>query len=90
MSVALPPDLVTFVEQEVACGNYSSPEEVVSEGLRLLRERKVYELRREIDAGIAEIDRGEGIELKGEKQLREFFDDIRRRGRERLGARPRS
>jgi antitoxin ParD1/3/4 len=86
MSSPLPPDLETFVQQEVASGNYPSPEEVISEGLRLLRERKVYELRREIDAGLAQIERGEGIELKDDEVLREFFEDIRLRGRERLQA----
>ena len=90
MSSPLPPDLETFVQHEVASGNYPSPEEVISEGLRLLRERKLYELRREIDAGLAQIERGEGIELKDDKELREFFEDVGRRGRERLQASQRS
>jgi antitoxin ParD1/3/4 len=84
MSSSLPPDLETFVEQEVASGNYPSPEEVISDGLRLLRERKVFELQREIDAGLSQIERGEGIELRDDKLLREFFEDIKHRGRERL------
>jgi putative addiction module CopG family antidote len=78
--------LETFVQHEVASGNYPSPEEVVSEGLRLLRERKLYELRRDIDAGFAQIERGESIEIKDDQALREFFEDIKRRGRERLNA----
>jgi putative addiction module CopG family antidote len=86
MSTSLPPDLETFVQHEVASGNYPSPEEVVSDGLRLLRERKLYELRRDIDAGFAQIERGEGIELKDDESLRAFFEDIKRRGRERLNA----
>ena len=86
MSTSLPPDLETFVQHEVESGNYPSPEEVVSEGLRLLRERKLYDLRRDIDAGLAQIERGECIELKGDQALREFFEDIKRRGRERLHA----
>ena len=49
MSSSLPPDLETFIQQEVASGNYPSPEEVISDVLRLLRERKVFELRREIE-----------------------------------------
>jgi putative addiction module CopG family antidote len=86
MSTSLPPDLETFVQHEVESGNCPSPEEVVSEGLRLLRERKLYELRRDIDAGLAQIKRGEGIELKDDQALDEFFEDLKRRGRERLQA----
>ncbi len=86
MSSALPPDLETFVQHEVASGNYPSPEEVISDGLRLLRERKLYELRRDLDAGLSQIERGEGIELSSDDALREFFEDIKRRGRERLQA----
>ena len=84
MSSSLPPDLETFVQQEVASGNYPSPEDVISDGLRLLRERKVFELRREIEAGLSQLERGEGIELKDDKLLREFFEDIKHRGRQRL------
>ena len=42
------------------------------------------ELRREIDLGRQEILRGEGIVLRNREDLRAFFDDIKRRGRERL------
>jgi len=90
MSMSLPPDLETFIQHEVATGNYPSPEEVISDGLRLLRERKLYELRRDLDAGLSQIERGEGIELQGEEALREFFEDIKRRGRDRLQASQRS
>jgi len=86
MSSSLPPDLEDFVRHEVATGNYPSPEEVISDGLRLLRERKLYELRRDIDAGLSQIGRGEGIELNDDEALCEFFEDIKRRGRERLQA----
>ncbi len=86
MSSPLPPDLETFVRHEVAVGNYPRAEDVISDGLRLLRERKLYELRRDIDAGLAQIERGEGIELRDDDALREFFEDIKRRGRQRLQA----
>jgi hypothetical protein len=44
------------------------------------------ELRREIEIGRQEILRGEGIVLRGKEELRAFFDDIKRRGRERYEA----
>lgn len=86
MSSPLPPDLETFIQHEVANGNYPSPEEVISEGVRLLRERKLFELRSEIDAGLAQLERGESFELSGDHALHAFFNDIKRRGRERLRA----
>jgi hypothetical protein len=44
------------------------------------------ELRREIEIGRQEILRGEAIVLKNQEELRAFFDDIKRRGRERYEA----
>ena len=85
MSQSLPPELQQFVEQELASGRYQTQEEVICEGLRLLRERKLHELRKEIDAGLQQLDRGEGIEIEDEQSLRAFFDDIKARGCERLG-----
>ncbi len=84
MSGIVPPEFEEFVMHELATGNYRSADEVVSDGLRLLRERKLYELRREIEAGIDQLHRREGIELENEESLRGFFEDIKRRGRERL------
>ena len=86
MPEAVPPELQRFVEQELASGRYQSAEEVVAEGLRLLRERKLYELRQDIDAGVAQLDRGEGIKLEDEEAIQRFFDDIKARGRIRLEA----
>jgi antitoxin ParD1/3/4 len=84
MASMIPPEFEQFVQHEVACGNYPSAEEVVAEGLRLLREQKLAELRREIDVGIEQLERGEGIVLKDEKALEQFFEDIKQRGRQRL------
>jgi putative addiction module CopG family antidote len=84
---SLPPELQEFVERELATGKYHSREEVICDGLRLLRERRLYELREAIDAGLGQLDRGEGIELEDEQSLRAFFDDVMQRGRERLEAR---
>jgi len=82
----IPPELRQFVDQELAIGQYHSAEEVICAGLRLLRERRLYELRRDIQAGLEQLDRGEGIDLEDEQALRAFFDDIKARGRQRLKA----
>jgi len=86
MPHSLPPELQQFVEQELASGKYQTQEDVICDALRLLRERKLHELRGEIDAGFQQLDRGEGIELPDERSLRAFFDDIKARGRKRLEA----
>jgi antitoxin ParD1/3/4 len=90
MNVSLTPELEAFVHDKVASGRYTSASEVVRESLRLLeerewlRERRIDDLRKEIQIGIDELQRGEGITLNSDEEKAEFFEDIKRRGRERL------
>ena len=86
MPQSLPPELQQFVDQELASGRYQTREDVICDALRLLRERKLHELRKEIDAGLQQLDRGEGIEIEDERSLQAFFDEIKAQGRERLEA----
>ena len=88
MTVEIPSDLQQFVHNVVDAGSYKNESEVVGEALRLLQERqkRIEELRREIQPALDQLDRGEGIEIKDEKELRLFFEDIKKRGRERLEA----
>lgn len=81
MSMSLPQDLQQFVQQEIASGRYQSEEDVVREGLRLLRERdrRLQALREDIQPALEQLDRGEGEPLDAES--------IKARGRKRLAAR---
>ena len=45
-------------------------------------ERRHQDLKAKIDAATAEIESGDYIEINGEEELREFFEDVKRRGRE--------
>lgn len=69
MNVSLTPELAKFVEGEVARGDYGTASEVVRAALRLLaRDRAVYEeklavLRREVQLGIDQADRGEILDI---------------------------
>ena len=45
----IPPKYAEFVEQELASGRYRSVQEVMADGLRLLRERKLFELRKVVE-----------------------------------------
>ena len=87
MTVEIPPDLQQFVHQVIDNGSFKSETEVVGQALRLLQQRqqKIEELRREIQPALDQLDRGEGIELD-EEGLSLFFEDIKKRGRERLDA----
>ena len=79
MSTAIPPELEEFVEHELASGKYHSRDEVISEGLRLLREHKLFQLRKEIDAGLDQIEQGEVVTIKNETEHRDFFDKLKSR-----------
>lgn len=67
MNVKISGDAELFIREEVARGRYDSPQEVVQEGLRLLHERETLEqqwqeqLNGQIEEGLAQLDRGEGI-----------------------------
>ncbi len=80
------PEFEEFVYSAVAAGKYGSPEEVVSEGLRLLREREIEALRTEIDVGIEQIDRGDVVEVDDEQSHNALLEDIASFGRRRLAA----
>jgi antitoxin ParD1/3/4 len=79
MNVNLGPVFDNFVGELLKTGLYQSQSEVVREGLRLLKERedlkglRLAELRREIEIGSAQADRGEFVD--GEQA----FSEIRRR-----------
>ena len=78
MSIALPPDLEQFIQSEVASGQFPSAEAAVTAAVRLLRRkrRQLEDLRAELAAADAEIDRGDCVVLNDEADLRAFFDEI--------------
>jgi antitoxin ParD1/3/4 len=69
MNVSLPPELERLVNEKVASGLYDSASDVVRDALRLLRDRDevrslaLTELRKDVMAGIEELDRGESAVL---------------------------
>ena len=78
MNVPIPADLQQFVDGIIRSGTYQTEAEVVGEALRLLRKRE--ELRREVDAGVRQLDEGQGID--GEevfKRLERKADDLAHR-----------
>jgi antitoxin ParD1/3/4 len=73
MNVHLGETFDQFVAELVDSGLYQSQSEVIREGLRLLKERedlrklRLEELRKEIQIGIDQLDRGEGVAFDAEK-----------------------
>lgn len=59
MSLQIPPEIEEMVQSIFKSGQYESESEVIREALGLLHRRDL--LRRDINEGIAEIDRGERI-----------------------------
>jgi antitoxin ParD1/3/4 len=78
MNVKISGDTELFIREEVASGRFESPQEVVQEGLRLLHERETLDqqwrerLNGQIEEGLAQLDRGEGI--PGEQAFRDLRD----------------
>ena len=87
MNVSLTPDLEEFVAQKVKSGLYNSASEVVREGLRLVHEQdqlhslKLENLRKEIQIGIDQLERGESHTYSS---ARELIDEIKAEGRATL------
>ena len=85
MQITLPPELEHYVGDLVQTGAYPTSSEVVREALRLLKERdevraiRLQRLQAEIQIGIDELDRGEGVPMN--------IDHIKAEGRKRLSAR---
>jgi antitoxin ParD1/3/4 len=83
MNVSLPPELARLVDEKVASGLYDSAGEVVRDALRLMRERDkvrglaVEELRRDILAGLEQLDQGQSTALD--------IDEIKALGRQQIG-----
>ncbi|MEG4306863.1 type II toxin-antitoxin system ParD family antitoxin [Microcoleus sp. D3_18a_C4] len=89
MNITLKPDHNKFIEAQVQSGKYSSVDEVIAAALELLADRSdrqqsdlyqewVDETRPKVAAGLAQLERGEGID--GETviaRLREKFRKMR-------------
>jgi Arc/MetJ-type ribon-helix-helix transcriptional regulator len=85
---ALPADVQEYIDAEVSRRTFASREDLIAEAVRQLRLRKqqLEQLRTELQQSRDELDRGEGIDLSGDRELGAFFEDILARGRERSAA----
>jgi Arc/MetJ-type ribon-helix-helix transcriptional regulator len=80
MSTNLSPENEQFIENVVACGMFEDREQVLESAVALLRRQQLLE---HIDEGTRQLRDGKGIELRGEHELRAFFDEIKAEGMRR-------
>ena len=81
MTVKLPADLRDFVAQVIATGSFRNENEVFGEALRLLRQREQF--KRDVNAGIEQLEEGKGIPGEPvlerlEQKARELMQKARR------------
>lgn len=78
------PELRRLVHEAFATGQYASEDDLLIVAVRLLNERnrRLEELRRQLEIGRDQLDRGEYTEYD-EVSLRAFFDDLQQRGQQR-------
>lgn len=84
MNVSLTTELEQLVREKVQSGRYHNASEVITEGLRLLKERDEFEaLRGDVRSGFEAIERGEYVEYD-EHTIRDLTEDVKKRGLKRL------
>jgi antitoxin ParD1/3/4 len=75
MSTHLPADLEQFVQAKVRSGRFSSPDEVIAAGVRMLRQQEEAHEARELEGireGLEDMHAGRG------RPAEDVFADIRR------------
>jgi putative addiction module CopG family antidote len=75
----LPSDIQHFIQAQVSTGKYSSETDVVVHAVKLLREREedYHRLRTEIQRRLKSLDEGNYIELNGDEELAQFFEELK-------------
>ena len=80
MNVHLTPELELLVQTKVQSGRYNSASEVVREALRLMEQKdeirtiQLQGLRERMDKGLAQAERGEGVD--GEEYMQGLIADL--------------
>jgi Arc/MetJ-type ribon-helix-helix transcriptional regulator len=82
-SIEIPEDFLVYAEERVRSGQAASVEDVVREALN---EKKLADLRAELDAGVTELDAGNSVrgsakDLIGGMREGLSFDEMRQRMR---------
>jgi antitoxin ParD1/3/4 len=68
MNIALKPEQEQFIQSQIDRGRFKSADEAVSQAFKLLENQERYQswvedTRQKVEVAVAELDRGEGVEL---------------------------
>jgi antitoxin ParD1/3/4 len=69
MNIALKPEQEQFIQSQIDRGRFKSADEAVSQAFKLLENQEreyqswIEDTRQKVEVAVAELDRGEGIEL---------------------------
>lgn len=87
MTVLLTREQEALIKEHLSTGRYASEDEVIGEALALLKhhEKTLEKLHADINEGLEDLAQGRYITYTDET-LGEFFEDVKKRGRERLAA----
>ena len=85
MNVSLTPELERLINDKVDTGSYQTASEVVREALRLLklRDEGLVQLRRDVQAGFDQIERGEFTKYTA-RSASKLASRVKARGRKRF------
>jgi Arc/MetJ-type ribon-helix-helix transcriptional regulator len=87
MTEPLPPDLADFVSAKISTGEFTSVDDVAIAALRHYRDTEdssLERLRDSIQLSRDQIARGECLRFTDREALKEYFEDVKRRGRAAL------
>jgi antitoxin ParD1/3/4 len=100
LNVSITPHFSKLIRNKIKSGRYANASEVVREALRrmeqadLLAEQTAItdpdDVVSQVRKGMESVAKGEYIELKGDRELRDFFADIIQRGTRRIRAKRRA
>jgi antitoxin ParD1/3/4 len=83
MHISLTPELESRVRAKVETGLYNNASEVIREALRFMEthedwihEIKLSRIREQLNVGVDQLERGEGIVLNSRSALDTLFDDV--------------
>ncbi len=84
MNIRLKPEHEHFIQAQIATGKYTNAEEVVDKAFQLMEKLHseyaewIDETRQKIDTGIAELERGEGLD--GETVVTQILERFQKAG----------
>ena len=84
MHISLTPELESRIKAKLDAGGYDNASELIREALQFMDEHedwlgefRLAGLRLELQAGIDQLESGEGIAVSSKSALNSFFDDIK-------------